>query len=177
MKNKLFGILSLFCLIFLLTSCRNSEIDSSQMKELNSKNVKFVDYRKIDLSKYVGSYNKGGGGVGFEFTLGRRSKNCNGFGVCSLTAVWIVIVANKENEDLPFSGVIVDRITESGKAMNADAYLELASPIDNEYDYNFYVDEDIYLLDNQYVIKAGVYEKDDNYGNYGGYRLNVEKLY
>lgn len=119
----------------------------------------------------------GGGGVGFAFAIGRGSKGCQGFGICRLVAVWIVIVWNdKDSSEYPFTGLITTNNEDESKY---SAYVTLKQSIDDtQYDTTFYVDEDIQVNSDQgnYIIKAGVYQLDKSLGNYGGYALDVQKL-
>ena len=76
--------------IFMISCSRNEEMDSP-LKELSAKDVSFVNYSKVLNGTASNVAAPTGAGVGFEFLLGRKSRNCYGFGICELTAFWIDI--------------------------------------------------------------------------------------
>lgn len=81
-----------------IISCQRSEggNDLQDPKEITKADVSFVNYSKLLKERSLTSRMEvDGGGVGFEFTLGRKSRDCRGFGVCELTAFWIEIYGKK----------------------------------------------------------------------------------
>ncbi|MDO5616776.1 MAG: hypothetical protein Q4G16_11330 [Cruoricaptor ignavus] len=151
------------------------------MKEVTKNDVSFVNYTKL-LNNETFTSKIDGGGVGFEFSLGRQSRNCNGFGVCQLTAFWVEIYKTSTplKSDSKFTGVITKNklFTESGKSSEVgyNAFLVLENKIDKSlFNTDFYIDKDI-NVDNKYIVKEGVYLLDETLGDYGGYKLDVIKL-
>lgn len=183
--------LSLFVALSLFSCDRDNNKELVKKEELTKNNVSFVNYRKIIESnpKLKSKLLKQssikeaamieGIGAGFEFILGRKSRNCEGFGICVLTAVWIEIYG-KENEKLSesdYTGIITktnniiqDNSEEYG------AFLFLAEEINNEkFNTTLVIDEDI-RVNNNYIVKKGSYQLDKRLGDFGGYKLDVEKL-
>ncbi len=108
----------------------------------------------------------------FSFIPGRKSKKCNGFGICELVAFGFTII-----ELPPKPEELKANVYESDDG-NYFAELILNELYDSE-DTTFYVDEEILASDenaNQYIIKAGNYVLDSSMGEYGGYSIDIEKL-
>lgn len=110
----------------------------------------------------------------FTFNFASRKKNCvSGIGICELIAFGIKIVELPEQP----KAAVIEETTEDGTSYFAR--FELPSEIDENEDSSFYIEEDIYAVDeedNEYVIKAGDYEYIPSIGTYGGYIIEVEKI-
>lgn len=187
MKNIFLALtISILCI-----SCQRDSQQNENLQTLSKDNVAFVNYKTI-ISKFKNINSKksnklhinnieiDGGGVGFEFILGRKSRNCHGFGICEVSAFWIDIWESKDEKlsENNFTGLITKTSNLSVKYLNSNeysAFLFLAKEIDNRYDTAFIIDEDVFV-DKRYIIKKGIYLLDDTLGKYGGYQLNVEKL-
>ncbi len=175
--KKLFFLALLTLVMF---SCnRNEQYQNEPLQELTSKDISFVNYTKILNNEVLNIKVPSGGSVGFEFTLGRKSRNCHGFGICELTAFWVEIYKGGQSEnpaDSKFTGLIIEEEASSESKTAAKALLVLDNDIDeNTYDTTFYVDEDVYL-GTDYIIMKGEYQLDNSIGNFGGYSIPVQKL-
>ncbi|WP_419868202.1 hypothetical protein [Chryseobacterium sp. CT-SW4] len=174
--KKTMSIFSAFLLAGMLTftSCNGNDDSEIQKTQLSAQNVPSLGSRTGNLGTAT-SKAIDGGGVGFAFDLGRASRNCFGFGVCRLAAFWITIIWTKDatRANYPYTGLIRENYDDPTKYA---AYIELNNAMDpNQFDTSFYVDQDI-DVNNEYVIKAGVYQLDNSIGEYGGYELEVTKI-
>lgn len=185
--------LSLFVALSLFSCDRDNNKELAKKEELTKNSVSFVNYHKIiegnpklkskllkQQSRKQSSIREAGIGAGFEFRLGRKSRNCEGFGVCELTAIWIEIYG-KENEKLSesdYTGIITktNNIIFQDNSEEYGAFLFLAEEINNEkFNTTLVIDEDI-RVNNNYIVKKGSYQLDKRLGDFGGYKLDVEKL-
>jgi len=119
-----------------------------------------------------GMFNKGKPAlaVDFTFTLGRKSKRCQGFGVCEIVFLGLVII---EGPEKPKASI---EETERGDFVAKFFLTEGINP--PEEDTNLYIDEDMTESYDgyEYTIKAGVYPLDINLGEFGGYLISVERI-
>ncbi|AFR35934.1 hypothetical protein [Riemerella anatipestifer] len=181
-------LLSALALIALASCQRTEEVNSTSLRELTRNDVSFVNFSKVLTDKNLMTGNVeskiDGGGAGFSFILGRQSRNCNGFGVCEVTAFWIEIYTRSVNSDKlarstdKFTGLITKSSSTVGELNDSEycALLVLENKIDEtKFNTSFTVDKDVYVED-KYVIKRGVYPLDKSIGENGGYKLDVVKL-
>lgn len=156
-------ILTLGITLSVLSCSDRAEIGNSESMVSKNDNSSFTEKRNPNTGVMAS----------FDFVLGRKSKNCGGFGVCGLAAFGIEIIELPPRPETK-RGNIVE---------NMDGGIEgeyiLDEPMTLE-DSNFYIDEDIIGTDekgNQYVLKKGEYKLDAALGGkYGGYTIEVEKL-
>lgn len=187
--------LSLFVALSLFSCDRDNNKELVKKEELTKNNVSFVNYRKIidgnaklKLLKQQGKKQSSikesamidGGSVGFEFTIGRKSRGCQGFGICELTAFWIEIYGKEKDKlsESDYTGIITktNNIIFQDNGEEYGAFLFLAEEINNEkFDTTLVIDEDI-RVNNNYIVKKGLYQLDKRLGDFGGYKLDVEKL-
>lgn len=185
-------VLSFISLSFLLSCNRESNNDLTKV-EPTKNDVSFIGYSKIIKSypklkqQPFGTSSKNdlrvdGVNVGFEFELGRKSRNCHGFGLCELSAFWIDIYSDKGDKIISKENKSTGVITKTSNIVFEDngneygAFLFLANNVDDEkFDMTLVIDEDI-RVNNQYIVKKGSYHLDERLGDFGGYQLGVEKL-
>nr|WP_314495672.1 hypothetical protein [uncultured Chryseobacterium sp.] len=153
-----------------LNSCANSDDAMVEKKELNASFLgsgareAFSADRRAP-SGFVGS---------FEFTLGRVSKECAGFGVCGLVVFSIDIIDLPPTSAPKSTPLVGDIIQNPNNEFSALIYLnQNVDP--NQYDTVFYIDQDFNAGEN-YLLKAGEYQLDNSIGEYGGYKIIVEQL-
>ncbi|USL96005.1 hypothetical protein D1J36_002530 [Riemerella anatipestifer] len=185
------------CLVscVLLVSCRQDKgfVDKDEFQTnsaLISKQVSFSDFSKTKtILEESGIISENGMGAGFEFVLGRKSRDCHGFGICEVTMIWIDIWNSKDTlksngTTNTFKGVIVKNKNIQSENINNfknddriyTGYVILDDKIQIEgFDTTLYVDEDI-NVNNKYIIKSGAYPMIKKLGDYGGYELRIEKL-
>ncbi len=179
MKKTFFLIGAVVLFNSIAYSRSNQESAEGKAIDPPTSKVSFVNYSKIklsDLNRKIaekGMHKENalidGASVGFEFTLGRKSRNCNGFGICRVEAFWVELYkGQKPKMDSKFTGIILPS--------DAKAYLVLANNIDDKiYTTILNIDEDI-NVNNKYIVKKGKYSLDKSIGEYGGYKLDVIKL-
>lgn len=128
---------------------------------------------KVNNSSYSGKRNPVGVVASFEFTYGRQSKGCHGFGVCELVAFGFEIIELPPTKDHNKATIYKDATGELYALYTLNEKLLLE-------DKTFYIDEDIIGIDKQnatkYIIKAGNYQMDPTLGQFGGYDIKVEKV-
>lgn len=110
----------------------------------------------------------------FDFYLGRKSKHCDGFGVCGLAAFGFTIV---ELPPAPPKGAHRGSVVQNLEGNIEGEYI-LEAPLELE-DTTLYIDEDISGKDENgsaYVIRRGEYELDSTIGEFGGYAFRIDKL-
>lgn len=165
-KNKLtyLSILTLLLINTLFTSCSNEENTIETQKR---EPELFADFNLID-GNYSKSTSKRNPGVKVTLTIGRKSRNCSRIGICKVKEVTIQLKNSKDLDDMTFTT----------KEIQGQNYLILAltSFLDSsKFDTNLYVDEDIIDEESGIIIPAATYEIDNYVGNYGGYKVLLNK--
>lgn len=109
----------------------------------------------------------------FDFYLGRKSKDCNGFGVCGLAAFGIDIIELPTPPKGQHRGSVV--VNEKG-GIEGEILMD-EKPLGD--DITFYIEDDIEGVDRNgdvYILKQGSYEYDSTLGEFGGYTIDVVKI-
>ncbi len=158
-KTYYLPILTILFINLLLVSCDNdetvTEIQANEPELFNDFNL--VDGSSSDEVKTVDP------GVSVTFTIGRKSRDCGGIGICKVTKVKVTLRTSSDYEGMTFNAEEID----------GQYYVILAhtSTLSSEFDSNFYVDEDIIDEESGIVIPANTYAFDSTVGDYGGYKV------
>lgn len=134
------------------------------------------DNSSIKTENALLSKNPDGAVASFTFRLGRASKDCDGWGICELSAAGIVIVKG------PKKVVKIEHSFEQGTPpfqMRGLFSLDSADELNGLDDTTFYVDQDFYTTDedgNNFIFHRGEYSFDPKVGDFGGYVINVSKI-
>jgi len=156
--KKIFYLLILFVTIISCTT--DNSIEGNDEASLNLKSP--VYGKDITISSI--SNNGEGNRDLIVITLGRKSRNCFGFGVCEVCIGCTPI--SQEN-------MIPATINNNSTLGN---YFEfyLDAPLSPEFDSNIYIDENIYNEDTgELILEQGVYPLNSTLGNFGGFIVQL----
>jgi len=153
--KKIFLNLLVAILFLGLNSCSNEDNSSSlkspeygkdvTLSPINKKESRLNDESKIIIVK-----------------LGRKSRNCVGFGFCKVCVACGTERVESEMLEIPVHE------DETGEFVE----LHLDFELDNEFDSNIYIDEDLYDEDSgELLLSEGVYAIDNTLGEFGGYKI------
>ena len=184
-KNKL-NYLTIITLLFafIFSSCSSEE----NIEEIGTLEPElFTDFNIVDGSSSYSTKAKADPGVKVTLSIGRKSKNCGGIGICKIKEITITLF---QVPSLPVDPIGptpsltpalgLKNSTESEEnvfnveEINGLNYLTLAltSTLDPiKFDTNFYVDEDVIDEESEITIPKGTYTLDNSIGNYGGYKV------
>lgn len=153
--KKIFLNLLIAILFIGLNSCSKEDSSTSliapeygkdvTLSPINNNQSRFGDESKIIIIK-----------------LGRKSRNCVGFGFCRVCAFCGTEKVNGDNLEIP--------VNEDGNGEFIELHLDFE--LGNEFDSNIYIDEDLYDEDSgELLLSEGVYTIDNTLGDFGGYKI------
>ncbi len=94
--------------------------------------------------------------------LGRKSRNCIGFGFCRVYVACGTARVDGDNLEIPVNE------DENGEFIE----LHLDYGLGDEFDSNIYIDEDLYDEDSgELLLSEGIYAIDNTIGDFGGYKI------
>lgn len=156
-------VFSLISLLGIFSSCSND--DSPDLGSDEPVVGKDIFFKSPEGIVTTGTANRVT--VSFEFAIGRKSRDCSGFGICKLTTFGISVVS-KPNSNIAYAEADLEQKM---------AILELASEFNgSKLDVILRIDEDIIDEEGLYKLKSGSYKLDMSVGQYGGYKIPFEIL-
>ena len=177
MKKIIFALIALFAVTF--SSCDKNEVSTNPTKYTDEEilqHVKFVGQGNSFVKSLAPAIQKSPNGsiTIITATLGRKSKNCKGFGICSVQiGPWTIyneaIIDNDSNVViLPYNGE---------ESLNEIKLLLAEQPGIDMRHVTLSIDEDITIVNETNVllegetISAGEYAFKPELGEYGGFEL------
>lgn len=155
-----------------VVSCNRVETDEIiEKQEPKLNDVSFSNFSKLSSSKHSNFIDNDDNRFineenGLVITLGRKSGQCRGFGICEV----------KFEKIEKFSTSLNSPLSKSSSNLKHEEIILLDKKLDDTiFDTTLTIEEDI-IVNNQYLVKKGEYQLNKSLGKFGGYKLNFIKL-
>lgn len=172
--NTMKKVILIITTIVGVVSCNRVETDGIiEKQEPTLNDVSFSNFSKITSTQsainlentFINEEN------GLKITLGRKSRNCFGFGICEI-GFDSMIMSDEIYSTYSTSQSNQPKLPE----LKYNEFIFLDKELDdNIFDTTLIIEEDI-VVNNQYLVKKGEYQLDKSIGKFGGYKLNFIKL-